>query len=107
MTFLGNASHGYSWKVSTVQTTPSSAVEIIPAVSGKHTVIDKIIYSCSEAGTMFVSSGATPITIAFNFGANGGVALDELKITCGQSEAVTFTTTDSGNHTIMMRYYRI
>ena len=105
MSFLGNAQHGYSWVVSA--TLSAGTTEVIAAEAGKLIIVDKIIYSCESAGTMKLTSASTDITNTFHFGANGGVALDELRLRCGQNEALKIVSTDSGDHSIMVRYYKI
>ncbi len=105
MGFFEHAEHGYQFIVPTVYSGAQSGVEVLAAQSGKRIVIDKIIFSRDQAGTMKLLSASTDVTNTFYFDAKGGVVLDDLRLVCGNTEALSITTTGDGDHSILLRYY--
>ena len=105
MGYFDNAEHGYQFIVPAVYSGAQSGVEVLAAQPGKRIVIDKIVFSRDEAGTMKLLSAATDVTNTFYFDSKGGAILDGLRLVCGVNEAVNITTTGNGDHSLMLRYY--
>ena len=106
MAFLDEAQHGFL-TITANYDGAQSAATLISATSGNAIVVDKVMYSADAQGTMFLASDSTQKSHKIYYGANGGVAVDDWRLVCGVGENLKITTTDSGNHSIFVRYYLI
>lgn len=78
-------------------------VELVPAIADHRIVVDKLIFSAAVAGDMNLESNATNLTPTF-FGVTS-VALDEPRIQTVKGEALKWTTTHAGNHSVYILYH--
>lgn len=106
MAFLDEAQHGFL-TTSANYTSAQSAATLIAATSGKAIIVDKVMYSADAQGTLFLASDSTQKSHKIYYGANGGVAVDDWRLPCATGENLKITTTDSGNHSIFVRYYLV
>jgi len=106
MSFFDVAQHGFL-TTSANYTGAQSAAVLVAATAGKAIVVDKIMFSADTGGTMFLASDSTQKSHKIYYGANGGVAVDDWRLVCGVGENLKITTTDSGNHSIFVRYYLV
>tara|TARA_R100000656_G_scaffold99309_1_gene72071 strand:+ start:27 stop:347 length:321 start_codon:yes stop_codon:yes gene_type:complete len=106
MAFLDEAQHGYLTTTVTYDGAQSAAI-LVAATTGKAIIVDKVMYSADAQGTMFLASDSTQKSHTIYYGANGGVAVDDWRLPCATGENLKITTTDSGNHSIFVRYYLV
>ena len=102
MAFLDEAQHGFlTYRVELT----SGTATLVSATSGRAIVVDKVMFSADEAGTMLLSSDTSQISMKLFYGAKGGMAVDDYGLRCNVAEPLKITTTGSGNQSIWLRYY--
>ena len=102
LAFLDEAQHGFL--THRVELTSGTAT-LVSATSGRAIVVDKIMFSADEAGTMLLNSDTSQISMKLFYGAKGGMAIDDYGLRCTVAEPLKITTTGSGDQSIWLRYY--